>query len=249
LIQAGDTVFRTAHMAPSFHPTPGDRVMSTTTQTPSTAAPNGAQPAAPSRPTPILDYRDLRRLAEYASGVRECDEPVWLAAFGNGVIQRIDDPAAYPRSTDALVVATRVGAGRGNCDTTRFARIGNEPGEKKSVDLLKIYYRGEPTAADSVFWSQSAVEKFMVPYYASVYAGEAADKIKAILGLLGSPQQIRLPSGEIEDTPYEVFALIHLPQSEYVDATTQPSELPTDLAVGLRAPDGTHRAVHVLDLV
>lgn len=213
--------------------------MPTTMQTPSTATPNGAQPAAPT----TFGYRDLRRLAEYASGVREGDTPVWLAAFGDGVIQPIAGPT--PQPAGALVVATVVGDGRGNRDTTRFARIGNEPGEKGSVDLLKVKYNREHKAADSVFWTQSAVEKFMVPYYASVYAGEAAEKIAAILGLLGSTRTIR---GDIEGTPQEVFALIHLPQSEYVPAT-EDSVLPTDLAVGLRAPDGTHRAVHVLDLV
>jgi hypothetical protein len=220
--------------------------MSTPTQTPSTAAPDPAQPATPPLSTfPVLRYRDLRGLAEYASGVR-CSEPVWLAACGDGVIQHVADPA----SPDGLppnvwLVRTEVGDGRGNRDSTQFARIGREPGEWGSVDLLEIPFRGELKAGDSVFWTQSAVEKFMVPYYASVYAGEAATMIGAILGLLGSKQSI---SGEIEGTQYEVFAVIHLPQSEYV-GVNEASALPGDLAVGLRAPDGTHRAVHVWDLV
>jgi len=218
--------------------------MPTTTQTPSIAAPNGAQPAAPT-----YDYRDLRALAEYASGVRERHNPVWLAALGNGVIQRILDPSTFSVPKDALMVATVVGDGRGNRDTTEFARIGQHPGEGGSIDLLKVSFRGELKAGDSVFWTQSAVEKFMVPYYASVYGGEAAEKIRALLGLLGSTRRRRLESAEIEEKDYEVFALIHLPQSEYVDARQASSDLPTDLAVGLRAKDGTHVAVHVLDLV
>jgi hypothetical protein len=195
--------------------------------------------------TPVLRYRDLRGLAEYASGVRECDQTVWLAACGDGVIHRVADPANMSDLPVNVLVATEVGDGRGNCDTTHFARIGQHPGEYGSVDLLDILFRGKHKAADSVFWTQSAVEKFMVPYYASVYAGEAATMIGAILGLLGSTQSI---SGEIEGTQYEVFAVIHLPQSEYV-GVNEASALPGDLAVGLRAPDGTHRAVHVWDLV
>ena len=222
--------------------------MSTTTQTPGTATPNGAQPAASRPKFPTFGYRDLRRLAEYASGVREGDTPVWLAAFSDGIIERIAEPMATSRPVDALVVATLVGDGRGNRDHTRYARIGTVKDGWDSVDLLDVPFRGEHKAGDSVFWTQSAVEKFMVPYYASVYAGEAAEKIAAILGLLGSTQQIQPASGEVDETPYEVFALIHLPQSEYVPASEY-SVLPPDLAVGLRAPDGTHRAVHVLDLV
>jgi|GEM_PF-2768535 len=223
--------------------------MPTTIHTASIAAPHPARPAAPPLPEPlILHYRDLRGLAEYASGVRDGDHPVWLAACGGGVIQRVADPTAPGLSEHVLLVATEGGDGRGNRDTTQFARIGTEPGEQGSVNLLKISFHDELKTSDSVFWTQSAVEKFMVPYYASVYGGEAAEKIKAVLGLLGSTRRRRLESGKVDETDYEVFALIHLPQSEYVGATPA-SDLPADLAVGLRAKDGTHVAVHVLDLV
>jgi hypothetical protein len=71
-----------------------------------------------------------------------------------------------------------------------------------------------------VFWSASAVEKFLVPYYASVYGDTAPDVVDRLVNIFvpkGSPEL-----GDNGDVPVEDvvaddtnFAVIHLPSSEY----------------------------------
>ncbi|HEX6748257.1 MAG TPA: hypothetical protein VF092_13255 [Longimicrobium sp.] len=194
---------------------------------------------------PLLTYADLRGLAEYASGVRK-GVTVWLAAYGDGRIEEVPDGAPRP---GALVVGTVVGEGRGNRDSVEYAWIGPFEDGKEAVDLLEIWHDGETMKSDSVFWTQSAVEKFLLPYYASVAGGHAVTKIERLLGLLGSTVTVRArgPS-ELAPMEGEVFALIHLPQSEYV-ARADDGPLPTDLAVAIKGKDGKARAVHALDLV
>jgi hypothetical protein len=189
---------------------------------------------------PVLRYEDLRGLAEYASGVRDGDTPVWLAAFGRGYIEQVDPSDA---DTHAAVLVRTLGGD--NRNLTRLAWIGQDAEHR--VDLLRIRYQGKEVAADSVFWTQSAVEKFLVPYYASVAAARAAEVVRVILEMLGRPCWHAEP-GEADLTEYQVFALVHLPQSEYVEGE---DPVPGDLAVGIRAADGSgrHRVVHARELV
>jgi len=216
--------------------------MSTTIDAPITGNGGGDTPFPPF--IPLFSYRDLRGLAEYASGVRTHEKPiVWLAAYGDGHIEEVDD--GTPRA-DALVVGTVVGEGKGNRDTVLYAMIGQNENGTDAVDLLDFEYEGKPRKGDSVFWTQSTVEKFLVPYYASVEGGHAAKKIEALLQLLGSTVSVKETS-ELAPLEGEVFALIHLPQSEYVAKSDDPSPLPANLAVALKAKDGP-RVVHALDL-
>ncbi|HEX8906185.1 MAG TPA: hypothetical protein VF771_15155 [Longimicrobiaceae bacterium] len=218
--------------------------MSTTTDATTTAAGTDA-PLVPIDGFPLLDYRQLRALAEYASGVRK-EGTVWLAAYGDGRIDEVE-PGIVPDG--ALLVATHVGRGAGNRDATEYAWIGDRADGKGSVNLLDI--DGTGMRGDSVFWTQSSVEKFLVPYYASV-SGEAAPRhITTLLGLLGSRHPVPVKAGQ-DPADYEVYALIHLPQSEYVDQAgdTPGAEYPADLAVALRATggEGPCVAVHAREL-
>lgn len=219
--------------------------MSTTTEAPSTTSGNEV-PLVPLQVS-ALTYEDLRGLAEYASGVRD-DAIVRLAVYGGGRIEVLDPDQPEPAA--ALVVPTYVGGGVGNHNYTEYARIGTKACGEGSVDLLDI--NGTGKRGDSVFWTQSAVEKFLVPYYASVAGRAAPEHIGTLLGLLGSRHMVPVaPGGGI--TEYEVFVLIHLPQSEYVDQRGGASgaNYPADLAVGLRATDGKGPcvAMHVRDLL
>ena len=135
------------------------------------------------------------------------------------------------------MVPTYVGGGEGNHNYTEYARIGTKECGEGSVDLLDI--NGTGKRGDSVFWTQSAVEKFLVPYYASAYGDLAARSVEQLQSIFvppGSPEldgngmitgtasvsslptNLATPEVGIEspvdadDTP---FAVVHLPSSEY----------------------------------
>ena len=195
----------------------------------------------------LFSYRDLRSLAEYASGVRTHEKPVvWLAAYAGGHIEEVENGNPRP---GALVVGTVVDEGKGNRKSVEYAWIGQHENGDEAVNLLDFGYAGKQRHGDSVFWTQSAVEKFLVPYYASVAGGHAARQVEALLKLLGSTVTVR-QTGKLAPVEGEVFALIHLPQSEYVAKSdvSDESPLPTNLAVAFRGEDGTCRVVHALEL-
>lgn len=187
---------------------------------------------------PLLGYRTLRRITEWASGVRAA-EPTWFLVK-HGLIPDapiIESWASDPHdllSRDELdqvvIIPSFVGHGVGNRDAIEFARIGPKASGEDSVNVIdpKGLY------GDSVFWTQSAVEKFLVPYYASVAGDLAPQRVETVLRLLGNPREIgdlRDPDGPV------VYALVHLPQSEYTDLDRLESVLawapgvPRDLAV------------------
>jgi hypothetical protein len=54
---------------------------------------------------------------------------------------------------------------------------------------------------DALFWSESAVEKFAVPYYASLAGSEAAGEVTDLI---------------LAYRDSDVYGLVHLPKSDYV---------------------------------
>lgn len=203
---------------------------------------------APKRP--LLGYKTLRQITEWASGVRG-GAPTWFVLKPGPVP---DDPLIETWLTDpheslsrdelegVVVIPTHVGHGSGNRQTIQYARIGPWRDGEESVDVI------DPTGlqGDSVFWSLSAVEKFLVPYYASVSGSLAAQRVEAVLKLLGSPRE--MAAGD----PPVVYALVHLPQSEYTDPRADARHraramgFPLDLAVAYRHGDES-RVVHIVE--
>lgn len=165
-------------------------------------------------PKPNITFVTLRQIAESASGMR--DQNLWFVVTG--------DPATYTFSTMPVHAADDtevifVAAVKDPVSTVDCAQIGIAGGEP--VDLLGITVKpigahpGGTYAADAVFWSVSAVEKFLVPYYASVYGDQGPKMAQAVLNVLLPPTGTA-EGGEAmveDDTP---FALAHLPSSEYV---------------------------------
>lgn len=167
-------------------------------------------------PKPIITFETLRLIAESASGMR--DQDLWFVVTGS--------PATYSWSTrcvhagDDTEVIHVAATAQDPVSTVDCARIG-VPG--REVDLLGITiepiapHPGGTYAADAVFWSVSAVEKFLVPYYASVYGDQGPQMAQAVLDVL-------LPGGESvgdadavgEEEDDKPFAVAHLPSSEYV---------------------------------
>lgn len=151
----------------------------------------------------VLDAAILRRIAEAASGIRGKDlyfivrrSPVdpW-SDFAFEIVDRNPGDVA-----DAMVIKCR----------TAYT-IPEKP-VKKVVLTTDSDSVSENLAdlADAIFWSESAVEKFAVPYYASV-GGDMADwRIADLLSTFGQDK---------------VAALVHLPKSDYASAAVNSARL------------------------
>lgn len=164
-------------------------------------------------PKPKVTFQILREIAETASGMRG-DDLYFVIRDGDPVICPSKTPVQ--EDDDTVVI---------HCDptltdppsTVQFASIGVEKG--KSVNLMSIEVPVEGIhpagtyAADAVFWSVSAVEKFLVPYYASVYGDKGPEMAKAVLDVL---LPVRAEGGEARVEDETAFAVAHLPSSEYV---------------------------------
>jgi hypothetical protein len=117
--------------------------------------------------------------------------------------------------------------------------------EGATRDLVPTY--------DAVFWSESAVEKFLLPYYASKSLWDAAD----VLGKISWYWYGRIPTetsasthtedvGETEEPLATPFAMAHTPDSEW---TVLDADVPAGHDLHLLIKDGdVVRAVRLSDL-
>ncbi|HET6763657.1 MAG TPA: hypothetical protein VFH27_08290, partial [Longimicrobiaceae bacterium] len=182
-----------------------------------------------------VDSIQLRLIAEAASGIRGM--PVHFVAMEDGTVREV----LHPEHPDHPVHPTP--PARGDAGDPKgivppplempvvvpaftedvlpakppldFAAI-RALGVAERIDLLDL--PGGLGAADAVFWSESAVEKFLIPYYASVYGNQAALAVGDILeafhgdrgdgGTHGGPR--------LTDPDGLTYAMAHLPKSEYV---------------------------------
>ena len=117
---------------------------------------------APRVPTPVIDYHHLRLMAEWASSLR--DQEVGFAV-ADGALWRVG-AGAPPRGPELRVPA----ATPGRYGAVRALTVAVE-GVAEPLDLA-------PYGADALVWSEAAVEKFLVPYYASC-AGSRAGQFLA----------------------------------------------------------------------
>ncbi|MDB4950652.1 MAG: hypothetical protein JWM27_3301 [Gemmatimonadetes bacterium] len=168
-----------------------------------------------------------RELAEFASGIR--DQYLSFVPAG-GEMQVVACPGPDPCG----VVGEAFG-----CLTQR-----RRP-DRPAVEALSAVVNGEiapmvgfsdpltSVAPDALFWTAGAVEKLMVPYYASVTGRSSPFSVPRLLGKWdgiipptgpgGEEQAVQvlqtvLDSAPPADTPFssQVFAVAHLPRSEYV---------------------------------
>lgn len=188
------------------------------------AAPAAERPA--SRGQPVLDSQELRRIAEAVSGYR--GEPqYWLVLRqgADGSLEhriRREDPGYLP---DAVVIPCRTpkAAARPPVEHAMVQAEGGPP-----INLLHLHMEDDDGdfahAADAVFWGESAVEKFVVPYYASVYGNDAGE---AVTQLLNSYNGIAVgnPKAEGVEVPRAttVYGLVHIPRSEYIEIGDDPT--------------------------
>jgi hypothetical protein len=194
-----------------------------------------------------LNYQQLRKMVECAASYR--DVPAYIVV-ADGVWTVHTERPTVPEG-GALIICESPGKPKGADapeDTVKFARIGLDPhghDPDKTADLLNLPLKekggGEVMGpADAVFWSAAAVEKFLVPYYASVYGDQAPKHLTGLINLLGAVRvddtSVPLTEARGANDPV-VFAIAHMPKSEYVQV---PGD--TGMVVLTKEHDGTVKA-------
>lgn len=187
-------------------------------------------------PKPAIDFQILRHIAESASGMR--DQDTWFIVSEK---HPNDDTEHHPENHDdgkVIIYWQHKAPTVDDPNTTviycqavkdsrlpevKYARIGMGPYDAETIDLLDVYAKESvaqfdpPVAhgrADAVFWSVSAVEKFLTPYYASVYGDDGGRMVEAVLRVL-RPTEADLDRDAADDRA-PAFAVVHLPNSEWV---------------------------------
>jgi hypothetical protein len=188
-----------------------------------------------------LHFEILRRIAETASGMRYQD--TWFEVTDTEVLIYDHEPTNVPPGSTVI-----------KCTAWQAPPIppvtaAHITAEGVRHDLLKVAVPEQEMqgwegpkwlAADAVFWSAAAVEKFLVPYYASTYGSLAPKAVAQLMNVFvppGSPElegnammelvdapdapdfvsNLGTPSVSVTDPPDydQPFAIVHLPSSEY----------------------------------
>lgn len=234
-------------------------------------APRAAGEPQPSQTgKPVLNSVLLRQIAEYASGER--GDRFWIVVTqnpeGGYQFRQVNTDPGHP--DDGVVIPC------GTLDDTRppLEHAVLKAKHACEVDLLNMVdEKGHPLGpADSVFWSSSAAEKFLVPYYASVYGGCAGEAVAILLNIFeGAPyptaESVQALGEDLqpEVTKVQAYGLVHLPRSEYIeleDTSSTTAALAEDAAAKRVDPDpgarlavlgidhtGKHRVIRFRDLL
>lgn len=158
-----------------------------------------------------MDYQTLRAVAEWASGVRGRD--LWFVVK-NGREIHVSDRKPGDLTDDDQVIFVKSQGRNPGLPRVKWAHISSNPDGSHPVDLMNL--PNGKGAADAVFWTASAVEKFMVPYYASVAGNHAADEIRKLLTAFDD-------NPDTPRTDDAAIAMVHIPKSEYAEATSTES--------------------------
>jgi hypothetical protein len=215
------------------------------------AAPDDDEP--PPSAQPVLDSMQLRKIAEAVSGYRGTPR-YWLvltAGADGGLAYEIapTDPGYRP---DAVVIPCQTPK---EADRPRVVSATIRAAGGPEIDLLDLRLEDDEGdvvyKADAVFWGESSVEKFVVPYYASVYGADAGD---AVTELLDTYNGVSADAGQTRDgetNVTEAYGLVHIPRSEYIELDDPParrveaSRHQRFAVLGVDRQTGAHRVVTV----
>jgi hypothetical protein len=160
-------------------------------------------------PTRPVSYGQLRMLAECTLGLGNRSA---VFAADDGALTWVLDPRETPPSTAVLVGAANEGKYpeiEGVTFDVQWTPPGGLPTVKGSVNAVQ-------SGADALFWSESAVQKFVFPYFASCAGGEAATRLGQLQGAWNG-----YPTDAVA-----MFALMHL-----APAANLPLSLDTQFAL------------------
>ena len=170
-----------------------------------------AEQSTQARAPRTLTYQELRMAAEAAASFR--DQEVYLVVDDQGWSVR----AKRPDNPDGKAVIPVRSPGKPTLPPpVELAQIGTDPTNPANLLNLKDPNGNLIGPADSVFWTAAAVEKFLVPYYASVYGDWSPKKLATLIGILGNPRAPLAKGRSTADQADGAFAVAHMPKSEYV---------------------------------
>jgi hypothetical protein len=121
-------------------------------------------------PTQPVGYGQLRMLAECAVGL---GNRTGVFAADKGALTWVVDPTEPPPQTAVLVGAANEGK-YPEIESVTFDVEWTPPG---GLPTVKGSVNAVQAGADALFWSDSAVQKFVFPYFASCAGGEAATRL------------------------------------------------------------------------
>ncbi|HEY5086674.1 MAG TPA: hypothetical protein VII66_04860 [Gemmatimonadaceae bacterium] len=130
-----------------------------------------------------LTANDLRKLAEAVDGIR--DEPAYVVWGTNGPEVQTNRPASEDVMFECMTKNE-------NPDRAELRSIILDPPVVTSDGKLLADLAAR---ADAMFWSEAAVEKFVIPYYVRFSTSQEVDRIRKAF------------------SHASVVALIHLPDS------------------------------------
>jgi hypothetical protein len=173
----------------------------------------GTGPRGPHRP----DYAALRAMAEWAASLR--DEHAYFV-FRPGE-KGFRPPSCTPPKVESGDIVVPTYSPTTPCNRKALPGVFFQPqGHARAQNLAK--------KGDALFWSSGSIEQFLVPYYASKGGLQALPDLSRMArvwegtgpGAVRRPgwDDVRsgfpAPAGETQD---EVFALIHLPSSQWTE--------------------------------
>ncbi|HEU0301254.1 MAG TPA: hypothetical protein VFR37_17450 [Longimicrobium sp.] len=200
----------------------------------------------PQRP----DYTTLRALAEWACSIRDVPAYFRFKAGEHGFTGPHKHlPHEHPGDIVVPVLTPTVPAGRPQLEGVWFQAA-------DSTELKNLAQTG-----DALFWSTGAIEQFLYPYYASKGGLSALTSLVRMAYVwTGTIPEVEPVDGgesfrtgvqpEVEVVGDEVFALIHLYTSEWVEETSQPqgeqlhTRVDPEREMGMVAGDGTVTRLH-----
>jgi hypothetical protein len=205
-------------------------------ETPMIPAGPSADESRPERA--VLTATELRQLAEWAHSVRgehmcmvvfprRPGEALWYTPLPAVVAERM--------GPEYIVIPVETRNRVADRPAVRGMKIElrNKPTDEKGeeVDFFEKCWEAYGTYPDAMFWTESSVEKFLLPYYASVYSSSDAvsERIKEIDDLFDGKVPPRMASAMegAKDGEVTVYAMVHLPKSEYVASPPiEPTETP-----------------------
>lgn len=170
---------------------------------------------------PVLTATELRQVAEWAHSVRGANMCMAVKRPIGGTVMVEAMPLSKVGKLGPQYLVIPVDTQNRVQDRRAIAgmklKVKDKTAPGKEVDLFDTCKKTYGAVPDAMFWTESSVEKFLVPYYASVHSsddtlGEKMQKISEIFDGDFTEEGVE----GAEDAEVQVYAMLHLPKSEYV---------------------------------
>lgn len=195
---------------------------------------------------PVLTATELRQVAEWAHSVRGADMCMVASRPIGGTLAVKSMPLGETGGLGpeylVIPVDTQNRVFERRTITEMKLKLKDKTVPAKEVDFFKACREKYGAEPDAMFWTESSVEKFLVPYYASVHSsddtlGEEMQKIADIFD--GNFEEAGVEGAA--EAEVQVYAMVHLPKSEYV-ASPPDTAMAVLYTLARRPPPGSDTA-------